>query len=203
MDSQLNIQTFISILSLIISLITGIAVILATYRGPLVAASQSDERRANAEKISRKMAVFRNLMATRYSFMERDFVTSLNMVYIEFYESENVIKYFMEFMSVMLPNPSLGERVGMARQEALVRLLNAIGEDLGYKMRDLDIMNNSYSPQGWVDEANKKSEIQDFFHNISTERKSFPVSILIPDLVIENGPDGKPSSIRASKEQKL
>jgi hypothetical protein len=71
------------------------------------------------------------------------------------------------------------------REKAIIRLLTAIGAELGYKLEQLDLMGEAYAPQGWRTEAEKQAAVRDMFHEIATGKRAFPVLGLVPELFVE------------------
>ena len=64
--------------------ITDIAIMLATFLGPILAVYASEKRREWNDARSRKVQIFRTLMATRAATLNPSHIESLNLVEVEF-----------------------------------------------------------------------------------------------------------------------
>src|SRR5260221_12931906 len=89
---------YIALFSSIATMVVGIAVVIATFRGPVIATRQADERREASQKRQRQLDVFRLLMGHRYEVKTPNFVLGLNSIQIEFADCPPVLNAFQAFM---------------------------------------------------------------------------------------------------------
>lgn len=126
----------------------GIAVIIATLLGPVLAVFVTriiDERR---QKTSRQTEVFRSLMRSRRSQLSQDYVSALNTVEIEFSgvpAVENAQRELFQHLNIPSQQQDWFDRF----RRLQTRLLYAIATHLGYKMEQLDVLEGGYVPNAW------------------------------------------------------
>lgn len=181
----------IALLNVIAATIIGAAIIFATFRGPIIATRQSDERRMLSEKRAAKLWVFRQLMGHRYDITHQNFVGALNLIPIEFAESPDIIKAFDEFIEAFDPRHSERSDAGPFRSKVIVRLLQSMGRNLGYDLEQLDLKDQVYSPQGWTNVASQQEAIRKLLVDIADGKRAFPVLTMIPEWFVEDAEGGK------------
>jgi hypothetical protein len=132
-----------------------LAVVFATLAGPILALQAQrwlDKRR---EVNSRKMSLFRTLMATRVSRLSPEHVEALNATAIDFYgESEELRaitgawRLYMEHLN----------RTTMPFEQWLIRgddlyadLLYSMAKHLRYKFDKVQLQREIYRPKGFLD----------------------------------------------------
>lgn len=193
MPFELKATDIISVISILSSIFVGVAVIIATYKGPVRASQDADQRRANSEIISRKMNVFRMLMGHRYDLFNPAFVEGLNLVQIEFHGSPTVIQEYKRFLHEFRDraHESNQDAVLKDRSDAITRLIVAIGKDLNYELDPLSLLNESYSPTLWRTDSDKQAAIRDMMHDIAVGKRAFPVMNFIADKFVSESEDGK------------
>ena len=132
-------------------LFLGIAVVIATFAGPvfavLVTRHIDDGRRVK----ERRLNIFRSLMATRRAPLSAEKATALNMVEIEFYGIQSVQDVHREVMAhINAPRP-LPAGWNERHRTLVTRLLSEMATVLGYKLQQLDVLEGGYYPQGFAD----------------------------------------------------
>lgn len=176
---------FIALANVVGSLAVGAAVIFATFWGPILAARGADKRaQANARREDR-MRVFRALMGHRYDVMHRDFVAGLNMVPIEFKGSAECGAAFGAFLDAFHERNNERADCALIRKNAVIRLLTAVGMELGYQFDQLDLMEQVYAPQGWANEAARSAKITSLLSDIADGQRAFPVLTFVPTNLVE------------------
>jgi hypothetical protein len=190
--------------SILASLAVGIAIVFATFRGPIIASREADARRLNADKRADKMRVFRDLMGHRYSVTHPNYVAALNLIQIEFSECPAVLSAFKDYLHAFHPEESKRADLAEIRKKAIVRLLTSIGDDLGYRVEQLDIMEQAYSPEGWATEAEQQRAVRELFFEVAQGKRGFPVLTMVPDPFVEDLGDSKFAlrTIQASRAPK-
>jgi hypothetical protein len=126
----------------------GIAIVIATVLGPILAVLVTravDEKR---ERRGRQLEVFRALMRSRRSFLSADYVTALNTVEIEFAGVQSIENAQRELFSHLNLKPQQADWTDRLRR-LQTRLLYAMATYLGYRMEQLDVLEGGYLPQAW------------------------------------------------------
>lgn len=137
------------------------AVILAfsTLIAPLAALQIQVYVEGLKAKNAKKMDIFRTLMATRATPLDREHVKALNMINIEFYHDKEVINAWKSFLDVRsrtdLVNPP------KEYEDSLVALLQKIAEILGLHFYDDEIRKGCYRPNAHVAIENMQLEVLD------------------------------------------
>jgi hypothetical protein len=134
-----------------LDLYLGIAVVIATLLGPVLAVyvtrKVDEERRVR----DRRLDIFRSLMATRRAPLSSDKARALNLVEIEFYgitPVEGAHREVMAHINTQQPLPAGWED----RHRTLVtKLLSEMAKILNYNLQQLDVLEGGYYPQGFAD----------------------------------------------------
>lgn len=192
-SEDIKLADILSILSILSSIFVGVAVIIATYRGPIRASCDADERRSNSEITSRKLNVFRMLMGHRYDLFNPAFVQGLNLVQIEFRDSPLVLAEYKKFLNEFRDRSHESNQnvVGKERADAITRLIVSIGHDLGYNLDPLSLLDECYAPLLWRTESDKQAAVKDMLHEIATGGKALPVLNIIPERFLSEDEDGR------------
>lgn len=135
----------------LVDLYLGIAVVIATLLGPVLAVwvtRHNDETRQIRE---RRMNVFRALMATRRATLAAERVTALNMVEIEFHGVAPVENAYRDVMRHINHARPLPQNWGSEQLKLVTRLMSEIGKSLGYELQQLDMLDGGYYPEGLAD----------------------------------------------------
>lgn len=137
----------------------GIAVVIATLVGPVLAVlvtRHGDESRRVRE---RRLGIFRSLMASRRALLSTDKVAALNLVEIEFYGIKPVEDAQREVMAHLNLKPLPADWSDRHRK-LLTKLLSEIAKVLGYELQQLDVLEGGYYPQGLVDIELEQQEVR-------------------------------------------
>jgi len=167
MEEQSNLLGWVSVLAILLGPITG--VVIARYL---------DDRRENK---SRKWKIFSGLMRTRKMGLSPEHVESLNLVEIEFYDNQDVIvawrNYLNELGTVSNSNESF-EAVDQRRSNLLTRLLDEMAKVLKLNITQLEILDGNYIPQGWIDEEQQSSYIRRQLVKVLQGQSVIPISVI-------------------------
>lgn len=130
--------------------IEGWLTILAIFTGPVVAVQLTrylDDRR---EVRSRKLQIFKTLMATRSYFVSWPHVEALNRIDLEFSKREPqeraVLDAWKEYFDLLCSSGISPEQWAIKRVDLLVELLHRMAIVLDYDFDKTQIKNSSYSP---------------------------------------------------------
>jgi len=159
--------------------ILGVAIVIATFTGPLsavVVTRRIDNRRLIRE---RRLAVFRSLMATRRATLSQEQVTALNMVEIEFYGIRSVQDAHREVMAHI--NARGAPDGWNERHRALLtRLLSEMARVLGHNLQQLDVLKGGYYPQGFLDLDIEQQAVRRALIEVLSGRRPLAVSPAAP-----------------------
>lgn len=144
-----------------ITWVFGISTIIATLLGPILAVQAQKYVELSRARHGHKTWVFQTLMATRGAVISPDHVRALNMIDVVFYgkkvlgferrtRTETVVlDCWHEYLDHL--TRSIDEhnfvRWGERREDLLVRLLEAMAADVGYRFDRVQLKNGGYSPQ--------------------------------------------------------
>lgn len=155
------------------------SVVLATFAGPILAVFVTrwvDDRRS---KQARKLDTFRVLIRTRRTQLNPDFVTALNMVEIDYYDAPKVLSIHTELMRHL--NSRAADDGWLDRTQRLVaRLLNAMGQNVGYSLEQLDILEGGYIPQAMVDDETEQQRLRKALLAVLDGKRQLPVTLQAP-----------------------
>jgi hypothetical protein len=160
-----------------------IAIVLATFFGPIVAVSISLWNQSRERHIARQVAVFTELMRWRRRRVSREFVTALNLVPVEFHDAPDVMAYFTTLMDIhSSPFWTSNDQGAIARMEqssetTTAQLLSAMAARLGLKVDQLTILNAGYLPQGWVEEESAAVEMRDSMRMLLNHQRALAVIV--------------------------
>jgi len=108
-------------------------------------------------KNAKKMDIFRTLMATRATPLDREHVKALNMINIEFYHDRDVIDAWKQFLELRcrtdLANTS------KEYEDSIVKLLQKMADVLGLHFHDDEIRKGCYRPNLHVAIENVQYEV--------------------------------------------
>ena len=158
----------------------GIAVVIATFAGPVFAVLVT-RHIDNARQVrDRRLNVFRTLMATRRTFLSPEKVIALNMVEIEFYGIRTVQDVHRDVMAhINAPRP-LPQDWEERHRTLLTRLLSEIAKVLGYQLQQLDVLEGGYYPQGLADIEVEQQAVRRALIEVLSGRRPLGVSPAAP-----------------------
>ncbi len=139
---------------------------------------------AKKEKNNRRLWIFRTLVANFQNRSIYDFVSAINLAEIEFDGDANVLKAWKNYRKAIEPKnpkPSNEQEVRTALKEmddALAELVKTIGISLGYKRDKLDILNNYFIPQSWINDDNHLREKERLLMEILRSERSLSFNII-------------------------
>jgi hypothetical protein len=143
-----------------------ILTIIAVLLSPVIAVRvEKFIENSRADK-SRKIAIFKTLMATRGTKLSIDHVTALNQIDLEFYGKEkfskvvNTWKEYLDQLNVPFNGDDEFRRWNEKTEDLLANLLFEMGSSLGYVFDKVAIKRNSYSPIGHGKIENENQQIR-------------------------------------------
>jgi hypothetical protein len=163
-----------------LDLVLGIAVVIATFAGPVFAVLITRHIDKVRQTRERRMNIFRVLMATRRATLSPEKVTALNMVEIEFYGIQSVQDSHREVMAhINAPRP-LPTGWDNRHRTLMTRLLSEIAKVLGYELPQLDVLEGGYYPQGLADIEVEQQAVRRALIEVLSGRRPLGVSPAAP-----------------------
>lgn len=164
----------------------------------------------------RKIQIFTTLMSKRYDIISEESVSALNMIDIVFYKSKQVRAAWKTF-NVAASAPDSSTKVE-AINDTLLKLIEVIAEDIGYKEIKWNDIKEFYYPIGLsdrlkdeallrrvqidagiaqIDEAKKRKDVET---SQTTDRNQMATQVLIEAM---RTPDGLPKLVEAARQLKM
>ncbi len=153
------------------------AIVSATGLGPVLAVALTLWREAAKAKNSRRLHVFRTLMATRRIHISNDHVSAINLVEVDFYKCRNVEAAWKEYRNHLIDNGKLEDQYWREKKENLLaKFLCEIGVVLGFKIPAIDIFRGGYAPKGWEHRDNRATNAVEYIYELSQGKRSVPMA---------------------------
>jgi hypothetical protein len=165
-------------------IILGVAVVIATLLGPVLAIQASEYLQRRRDSASRKLEIFRRLMATRGYRLSDTHVQALNLIDIEFHDDAGVREAWKEYLDRLnTPAPEANPApVYAQRDEKFEALLHTMARSVGAPFGMTDVRRAFYTPQGHGDYQQAMEEIRGALLRIARGEAALPVEItLSPD----------------------
>lgn len=154
--------------------VLGIAVVVATFAGPIAAVLVTRYIDKIRDLKHRRFDIFRMLMRTRRALLSPEQVTALNMVEIEFHDVATVIEAFRTLHHHL--NDYGAPNWFETRQKLQTRLLTTMARSLGYNFEQLDVLEGGYTPQGWVSAEQEQQQVRKLLIEVLSGQRALPVS---------------------------
>jgi hypothetical protein len=138
----------------------GIAIVIATLVGPVLAVLVTRHVDKLRQVRDRRLEIFRSLMATRRAILAPDKVRALNLVEIEFYGIKSVEGAHKEVIAHINLQRPLPDAWGDRHRVLLTKLLSEMAKVLGYELQQLDVLEGGYYPQGFADIELEQQELR-------------------------------------------
>jgi hypothetical protein len=161
----------------------GVAVIAATFLGPIVAVGITLWAQARSEKRGRRLTVFRELMAHRRVQLSENFVRGVNLTEIEFHGEQKVINALREFMEILSENTSSHDEAQFRSwnervEDKKTQLLYNMGVCLGYSIQQLEILRGGYYPIAHNWKSERDELVQRFLAEIASGTRALPIQAI-------------------------
>lgn len=156
-------------------------VVVATLLSPLIALQVSEWIARRRQAKEEQLRVFKALMATRASPLDRRHVEALNQIDVVFSgngkkvtEVRRLWKQYLDHLSDRnYPRDAWGTR----RLELMVELLHGMAGHLGFDFDKTHIKNQCYYPDGYGDLENVQATVRNALAEIVSGRRSLPMHI--------------------------
>jgi Family of unknown function (DUF6680) len=155
----------------------GIAVVIATLSGPVLAVLVTRFIDSRTDRKRRQTDIFRALMRSRRAVLSPDYVAAFNTVEIEFAGVRSVENAQREMLQhINTPSSQQPDWVDRFRR-LQTRLLYAIATHLGYALEQLDVLEGGYVPQGWGTNEEQQQAILQALKELLSGTRTLKVEI--------------------------
>jgi hypothetical protein len=171
----------------------GVAVVIATLLGPILAVFVTRYVDRRRERTTRQYELFRALMRSRRSNLSPEYVSALNTVEIEFAGVKSVDdaqRLLFQHLNTRPQPPDWIERLNRLQ----TRLLYAIAKQLGFEVEQLDVLEGGYVPQGWGTTEEQNTEVRNNILEVLRGKRALKIeaatslpNTTMPDMVPAKG----------------
>jgi hypothetical protein len=180
--------------------VLGIAVVIATLFGPVLAVLITRYIDAGRQLRERRLKVFRSLMGSRRAPLSPERVKALNMVEIEFYGIAAVEVAYKDVMNhINTPRP-VPDAWGERQRTLLTKLLSEMAKVLGYDLQQLDVLEGGYYPQGFLDIELEQQVARQALIEVLSGRRPLVVSPAAPAPPVPFPPPPPPEAMAEGKQ---
>ena len=152
--------------------------ILAIILGPILAVQASEWLQRRREARSRKVSIFKTLMATRASGLNYNHVEALNLIEVEFNEEKEVKAAWKAYLDHLNEKNLSNENWASKKNDLFLDMLFLMGKKLGYDFDRTDIKNLAYFPIGHSDFEQDQFAIRKGLMEIVARKNPLPVTIV-------------------------
>ena len=172
----------------------GIAVVIATFAGPVLAVIVTRHIDETRQRRARQMDIFRSLMGSRRAPLSADRVRALNLVEIEFYGIPGVEASYKEVMRHINQPAAVPVEWNARLANVTTKLLSEMAKVLGYDLQQIDVLEGGYYPQGFVDIESEQQEVRKVLIETLSGRRPLVVSPAAPTPPVPFPPPPTPPS---------
>jgi hypothetical protein len=183
----------------LVDLYLGIAVVIATILGPVLAVFVTRHIDWKRQTRERRLEIFRSLMATRRAPLAADKVKALNMVEIDFYGDSKVLEAHKDVMDHINTTHGDVQQWDDRHRKLMTKLLSEMAISLGYKLQQLDVLDGGYYPQGYADIEAQQREVRLALIQTLTGKRPLAVSPSAPTPPQPFPPPPPPSAVPGTK----
>ena len=161
---------------------------------PLIAVQVTEFIHRRSEKQSRRLHVFRTLMATRGTRLSNEHVQALNMIAVEFRGKDQASRAVVESWKAYLLHldTKFQDASWLTRgTDLIVELLFNMSKSLRYDFEKSEILTTAYFPKAHGDLQENQLRISQGFADIVDGKKTIPISLFQPMSGLTSVPEQK------------
>ena len=151
------------------------AIVAATGLGPIFAVLITFWRDARNSLRTRRLWVFRTLMATRRVNISPEHVNALNLVEVDFYACEMVQKHWKIYKDHLFFTGEEDDAWREKKEQLLANLLFEMAAALRFNIPAMEIFKGGYAPKGWQHRESRQIEAMEYIYELSTGSKIVPI----------------------------
>ena len=156
--------------------------ILAVLLGPIIAVQLTRYLDNKKEERTRKLEVFKTLMATRAYTISWDHVVALNRIDLEFdkdnMKEKAVIEAWKAYLDLLGDKEMPPEQWAVKRIDLLVELLHKMAQVLDYDFDKTHIKNSSYSPMAHGNIEEEQKAIRTGLIEVLEGKRPIPMAVV-------------------------
>ena len=156
-----------------------VAIVLATLIGPFLAVLVAEERRRWIDSRTRKVHIFRTLMATRSATLAANHIEALNLVEVEFHSSRSrereVVEAWRLYRAHLYDHAYPRETWESRRADLMVDFLHSMAVALGYSYDKATIKQGAYYPVGYGDAEKDNLDIRKMWLQVLRGERQLPM----------------------------
>ena len=183
----MKVETWITLFVGIATVLVGVATIVAIVRGPIIALRTQRKLDDEREAKTRKLWIFKTLMAYRVTRLSPQFVQALNLIDIEF--TDNSEKPIRDAWKELQDHYADWGRKTTAEREAagltlierandlLAEMLVKMGSSLGYTFDKVYVKKASYYPEGLGDMELEQHALRKGLLRVLAGEASLPIAV--------------------------
>jgi hypothetical protein len=155
-----------------------VVTVVALVAGPVLAVEVQKRSERQREQRSRRLGIFRTLMATRLQNLGSDHVQALNVIDVEFYGSSPEEKAILNAWKAYLDHLNQDTQLngwGARRVELFVDLLYSMSVHLGYDFDKVHLKNQAYSPMAHGNLEAQNAEIRKGVIDVLAGKVAIPI----------------------------
>ncbi len=152
-----------------------LAIVAATGLGPILAVLITFWRDNRSSLKTRRLWVFRTLMATRRVGISADHVNALNLVEVDFYGCAVVQRQWQVYKDFLFTEAPENDAWRERKERLLANLLFEMASALHFKIPAMEIFKGGYAPKGWAHRESRQHEAQEFVYELSKGTKIVPI----------------------------
>lgn len=161
--------------------LTDILIVCATILGPVLAVQAQRWIERARERHNRRVAIFRNLMATRATILSPMHIEAINAVPIEFYGQQKTLKDTVEKWKIYIDHLSQTGMDGalwvQKRIDLYVDLLETMATALDYRFTKVELKREVYYPVGQSTLEAEQAVIRKGFFKLFSGEGAIPLDI--------------------------
>lgn len=150
-----------------------LAIILATFLGPVFAVIVTLWRESRNELHGRRTHIFRTLMSTRRSVISEKHVEALNLVEVDFFGVKKVLDAHRAYMNKLNDGGPEDEKWNGGRLDLLTALLHEMSKTMKMPMGEIDLRNGGYAPVAW----DVSQQYRNFVSQVIKGEAALPISL--------------------------
>lgn len=155
--------------------------ITAVFLGPIVAVRLTRYLDDHKEIRTRKLDIFKTLMATRVYNVSWTHVEALNRIDLEFDKShkqeKEVIEAWKEYLDLLSNTAMPPDQWAVRRVDLLIELLHKMAKVLNYDFDKTHIKNSSYSPRVHGETEEQQTALRKGLVEVLEGKRSLPMTI--------------------------
>jgi len=161
--------------------------ILAILAAPIVALQIQKYIEDRKEIKTRKMQIFRTLMATRATRLDAKHIEALNMIDIEFFENKKITEAWKLLLDNFvnypkdLKDPNYQVQLSLCVEKSnnlFINLLDEIAKSLNYTFDKVHLTRGIYIPKGQADYMMDQEFMRRAFVEVLSGARSIPIKVV-------------------------